>query len=84
MKTTLVIHKHGNLKKPLYSWVLENNLGGSCSNSGMHDSLIKCLAHARAMGININGPVTYRSDNDGDNCVLLRDHLNRTLKKLTI
>lgn len=77
MKTTLTIQKHGNLKTPLYSWSLDNSVGGSFSNSGMHRSLTKCLGDALANGATSDTPIKFQSDNTDDDADALARQLHR-------
>jgi hypothetical protein len=45
---TLLIRKFAYLKTPVYSWSIQNNVGGSFSNSGMKKSRKACLDQVKA------------------------------------
>lgn len=44
----LIIRKFAYLKTPLWSWSIENERGGSFSNSGMKKSRKACLDQVKA------------------------------------
>lgn len=72
-KTFITVRRFGYLKKPIYTWTLENTGGGAFSNSGEHRTLAKCFAHFFAMNLAVNRdetPVTiYNIEADGSETV---------------
>lgn len=64
LKQTGKILKYSYLKNPYYHWTINNDKGGSFSNSGQHKSFNKCTAELRsAGGIDIHFR-TYSVDGD--------------------